>query len=156
MPQPRNRCYTKPSNSENQHSATKGHGILLTKAETPLSDCEGILEANCSWSKSQTMIHEISPDAYCTLHFYIKIEEMKCKSHIESTRRSLYWPKLPTYMQLVYETGTLDSSSRLTLAIQGCREKQSTNKLRAETAYKEKTMNLNKTLTSGLPNKMSM
>jgi hypothetical protein len=48
-------------------------------------------------------------------------------------------------MQLVYETGTLDSSSRLTLAIQGCREKQSTNKLRAETAYKEKTMNLNKT-----------
>jgi hypothetical protein len=41
------------------------------------------------------MIHEISPDAYCTLHFYIKIEEMKCKSHIESTLRSLYWPKAP-------------------------------------------------------------
>jgi hypothetical protein len=51
---PENRCYTKPSNSENQHSKQKAMvsgfeaDTGLTKAETPLSDCEGILEANCS------------------------------------------------------------------------------------------------------------
>ncbi len=40
--------------------------IGLTNAETPLSECKGILETSCSWSKFQTAINEISPDAYCT------------------------------------------------------------------------------------------
>ena len=38
----------------------------LTRAEMQLSVEDGILQASCSLSRSQTMMEDISPDAYCT------------------------------------------------------------------------------------------